>query len=181
METYDNYYKDYKSLDKSDAFGGMPQWNKPKDLSDEARDGTSFRQNNYFTSMLKRYGREDFLYFLKPDQIQKSAKERIFREMVQGRIDYSIFGTYFQDPKFIGNLLVSAENELKNNTVILRALTYYERDYSDSDVLYLRSKYTSLVYVYQYLVNKIRETKLSGNVGCLTDMQYVLGEYRNLL
>lgn len=174
-------YKTYTPMDEITPIGDLTKWTKPKDLSDDIRNGNEIRQNNYFTSQIKRMGREDFIYFLKPDQIQKAGKERIFREMIQGRIDYGIFGMYFQDAKFIGNLLIIAEKELKDNTVILQALTYYEKDYSNPDVLYLRSKYTSLVYVYQILVNKLQDVKLSGNVGCLSNIQYTLGEYRNLL
>lgn len=179
---YNDYYKDFQPLDDESPIGGLDKWVKPKDLSDTIKDNNSgIRQNNYFTTMIKRFNREDFLYFLKPDQIQKSAKERIFREIIQGRIDYGLFGMYFQDSKFIGNLLVSAENELKNNTEILKALTYYEINHSNPDVLYLRGKYTSLVFVYNYLVNKLQEVKATGSVGCLSDTQYILGEYRNLL
>ena len=39
--------------------------------------------------------------FLKPEQIQRAAKERIFREMARGQIDYGQFGKYYLDGKFL--------------------------------------------------------------------------------
>lgn len=140
------------------------------------------KQNNYFTSMLNKFPNGDFIYYLKPEHIQKSAKERIFKEIIQGKIDYSIFGQYFIDSKFLENLLIASKDELNNNTLIRDALMLYDNTYpGNSFVMATRSRYESLAYIYSVLTDKFNIIKATGNVGILADTQYVLGAYRNVL
>ena len=110
-------------------------------------------QNNYFTSNIRRYNREDFVCMMKPEQIQRDAKNRIFRELVQGKIDYSIYGKYFLEPKFIDNLIISADNELRNNTTILN----------------------------QTILNRLNLVRMYSNVGYLTDLSAVLVNQRTFI
>ena len=59
-------------------------------------------KNNYFTSMIDRYG-EDFLnnmnYGYLVNNIQKDSS-RIFREMMGGNIDMTKYAKYFANPTF---------------------------------------------------------------------------------
>ena len=82
-------------------------------------------RQNYFDQKIRQYG-EDFLMSLTPNTIQNDAKRRIFKEMIQGHIDYSTYGKYFIDTKFFENLLVAAWNELQNNTIIRDALIEFD-------------------------------------------------------
>ena len=132
-------------------------------------------QRNYFTSQITRFQTEDFIVALKPEQIQRSAKERIFREMVRGQIDYTEFGKYFLDSKFLSNLIIAAENELTNNAILSSALELYDFTYpGQMEVIHNRTKHGNLCLIYQVLLDRLNTVQLTGNVGCLTDIQYVL-------
>ena len=141
------------------------------------------QENNFFSNMKKKYdGVPNFVWYLKPEQIQKSAKDRIFREMIRGQISYDDNGQYFQDSKFLENLIIAAQDELINNSTIRDALVYYDSSLpGNQNVITLRARYENLVYIYNVLYNKLMNVKMSGNVGCLIDIQNILGAYRNAL
>jgi len=139
-------------------------------------------QNNYFTATLKKYPEGNFIALLKPEQIQRSAKERIFREMVRGQIDYTDFGAYFQDSKFLENLLIAAQDELNNNTIICNALYLLDqKNPGNVDVFNLLNKYNTLCYIFNVLVNRLTGVKMEGNIGYLTDIQYILANCKNVM
>lgn len=137
------------------------------------------QQHNYFTNMIKRYnGNTEFVSLLKPEQIQRSAKERIFREMVRGQIDYSLFGIYFENPKFLENLIVAAQNELENYNTIFCALDFYDNTFpGNSNVFYNKGKFIALINIFSVLCDRLYKVKMDGNIGHLTDIQYVLKNY----
>ena len=131
--------------------------------------------NNYFTSSIKKYGTADFISMLRPEEIQRSAKERIFREMVKGKIDYTEFGQYFLEPNFLANLIIACDNELTNNVVVSNALELYDLTFPGHiEVIHNRTKHQNLVFIYATLLDRLRTVELTGNVGVLTDIQYVL-------
>lgn len=131
--------------------------------------------NNYFTNMISRYSTEDFVHFLKPEQIQRSAKERIFREMVRGQIDFSVHGKYFQDSKFLENLIIAATDELNNNIAVNAALEFYDMNRpGDMIIIRNRVKHSNLVAIYNAIVIRLNNVKFTGNIGYLTDLPYVL-------
>ena len=131
--------------------------------------------NNYFTNMISRYSTEDFVHFLKPEQIQRSAKERIFREMLRGQIDFSVHGKYFQDSKFLENLIIAATDELNNNIAINAALEFYDMNRpGDMIIIRNRVKHSNLVVIYNAIVIRLNNVKFTGNIGYLTDLPYVL-------
>ena len=138
--------------------------------------------NNYFTTMISRYNNEDFVPLIKPEQIQRSAKERIFREMVRGQIDYTVHGKYFQDNKFLENLLVAANDEYNNCVAISNALSFYDI-HCPGQIGVVRNniKYANLVSIYYILYNKLYSIKVDGNIGVLTDIPYVLKEYSKFM
>lgn len=138
---------------------------------------------SYFGAMRHRYANTpNFIWYLKPEQIQKSAKERIFKEMIRGQIDYAQNGQYFQDPKFLDNVIIAARDELNNNTIIRDALKYTDMCFpGDLNRITLLSRYESLVVVFNEIYNRLYRLKFSGNIGELADLQYIMGNYRNLL
>ena len=139
-------------------------------------------KQNYFDQTIRQYG-DDFIMCLTPDNIQRSAKKRIFREMIQGHIDYSVYGKYFQDPKFLENLLIAAWDELKVNTLLLNALTEYDYNHpGDNYTITQKGRYTRLVYVYNVLYTALNNVKYYGyNVGYLSSLSSVLYQDRNIL
>ena len=138
---------------------------------------------NYFDSMERRYqDAPNFVIYLKPEQIQRSAKERIFREMVKGNVDYSEHGRYFQDEKFLENVLTAARDELSNNITIRNALVFQDTHMPGIEsVIALRARYEILCYVFNILVSKLEMVKLTDDIGHLVDIPYILSGYRNQL
>jgi len=137
---------------------------------------------SYFGAMRKKFQDDNIVWYLKPEQIQKAAKDRIFREMVSGVINYSENGKYFQDSKFLENLILAAQNELTNNIIIRDALRMYTcmfPGYMDAGKLVAR--YENLSYIMNIILNKLNEVKFTGNIGVLTDIQRSIGHYKNLL
>lgn len=139
-------------------------------------------QNNYFSNTIRRYNTDDFVRFLKPEQIQKSAKERIFREMVRGQIDYVEYGKYFVDSKFLENLIIAADNELTNNNTIYNALRYYDLNFPGQIVvIHNITRFSGLCFIFDNLLQRLNNVKVSSNIGHLADIQYVLSNYRNYI
>jgi len=136
------------------------------------------QQNNYFTMMLNKYnGNENFIVALKPEQIQRSAKERIFREMIRGQIDYTKYGKYFADTKFLENLIIAADNELTNNSVVSTALQFYDLNYpGDVNIRYNVARYNNLTIIYNAILYRLMMIKQTGDIGWLTDLQHVVRE-----
>jgi hypothetical protein len=148
------------------------------------RDPATFNvQNNYFTGLEKKYpGDPNPIVHLKPEQIQKSAKDRIFKEMVKGQIDYSQYGQFFFDPKFIGNLLIAANDELNNNPSLREALVFYDLHYPNNPkIITLLNKHTGLMQIYGVLVDKLNMVSTYDNIGYLTDISYILANFRNII
>lgn len=134
------------------------------------------QQNNYFSSMIKRFdGNVDFVSLITPEMIQKSAKERIFREMSKGQIKYEEYGNYFLDPKFLDNLIVAANDELNNNATVCKALEYFDLTFPGDQSVYInRVRYSCLLNIYSIIFQRLSMVKATGNIGSLTDIQYVL-------
>lgn len=138
---------------------------------------------SYFGSMKRKYqDATNFIWYLKPEQIQKAAKERIFKEMIRGQIDYGENGQYFQDPKFLDNLIIAARDELVNNTTIRDALRFTDMNIpGQANVIINLSRFEGLSVVYNEIYNRLVSLRFTGDVGQLADLQYKMGNYRNLL
>lgn len=140
------------------------------------------RSHNYFDMMIERYNSEDFVVNITAEQIQKSAKNRIFREMVKGEIDYAMYGGYFLDPKFLENLIIAAQDELRNKETIYNALRFYDFYHPGSiDVVYNITLYQNLVIVYTAILQRLSSLKYGGDIGILTDIQYVLRDQKKYM
>lgn len=141
------------------------------------------RINNYFDMMLDRFnGDQDFVLKITPEQIQRSAKQRIFREMVKGEIDYTKYGQFFINPKFLENLIIAAQDELTNKTVISNALRFYDLSFPGSiDVIHNCNLYQNLAVIYNVLYSKLNSLKFCGDIGILIDIQYILKDYKKYM
>lgn len=139
--------------------------------------------NNYFDMMLNRYdGDRDFIVKITPEQIQRYAKQRIFREMVRGEIDYTVYGNYFLNPKFLENLIIAAQDELRNKSTIADALRYYDFNFPGNiDVIHNCNLHLNLVVIYDHLYQKLTTLKFGGDIGVLIDIQYVMKDYQKYM
>ncbi len=139
-------------------------------------------QQNYIDQQIRNYG-EEFITYLKPEQIQRNAKTRIFKEMIQGKFDYTVYGKYFADSKFFENLFVACYDELQNNTLIAMSLREFDLHHPGNQLTtILLGKYNSLVQVYTVLYNALYSMKFDNyNPGHLQGISAMLYNYRNLL
>ena len=119
---------------------------------------------SYFGAMKRKFQDDNIIWYQKPEQIQKYAKERIFREMVRGNIDYAENGHYFLDLKFLDNLIQAAQDELINNTIIRDSLRYYNYCFpGQQPVQNQLARYENLVYVMNVIHTKLSEVKYIRN------------------
>ena len=137
-------------------------------------------KQNYFDMNIRQNG-EDFINGLPPRSVQSSARRRIFREIINGEIDFSMYGKYFTDNRFIENLLIPAREELNINATIRDALINYDLCFPGTLAGAIKGKYVGLAYIYETLVDRFEKVKCSGNIGFLLDIPAVLRNYRNLM
>lgn len=139
-------------------------------------------QQNYFSNMRNRYQNDNFIPMISPEQIQRAAKNRIFREMVKGQIDYETDGPYFLDPKFLENMIIAASNELNNKRVIAAALRFYDMNFP-GDVLVVHNLTINegLSAVYNIIYIKLMTLKSTGDIGILVDIPHLTKNYRNII
>ena len=95
---------------------------------------------------------------------------------------YSIFGFYYNDSKFLENLLIAAQDELINNSTERDALGLYNATYpGNQTAINLFSRHDALTRIYSVLTDKLSYVKRTGNIGYLADIQYILAAYKNAL
>jgi hypothetical protein len=139
-------------------------------------------RNNYFQEMEQRFGGGDEYWVTAqtPNDIQKSARKRIFKEMVNGIYDYEKVGKYFKDPKILENITVAAFNELQTYALLYNAVGYYKTIYPDYPNIGLEFTHiTNIYYIYNVIYNKLLELRATNNLGVLFDIPMLLGPYRN--
>lgn len=133
--------------------------------------------NNYFTSKLREYnGDANFTKYLRPEDIQRSAKDRILKEMARGRIDYTKYGKYFtEDSKFLENVYIVAKTEYENSSAILLALKFYDLS-CPGNLLVVRNlyRYNNINYMYSVLASRLGRLRETGDIGVLADIQFIL-------
>lgn len=139
--------------------------------------------NNWFTTMRSRYnGDENFITALRPEQIQRDAKNRIFREMARGQIDYIKEIKYFKDPKFLDNLIVIADELTRESTLLYNSLTLYDQMYpGDVNIRNLSRKYSEHQFIYGTILTKLQQMKFYDNIGVFSDLAAIIcGRYKNI-
>jgi hypothetical protein len=137
---------------------------------------------NYFQDMEQRFGGGDEYWVTAqtPQDIQRSAHKRIFREMVNGAYDYEKVGKYFQDPKILENITVAALNDLQTYELYYNAVGLYKYYYPAYDNIgWEFTHITNLRYIFSVIYNKLCELKATNNVGVLFDIPMLLGPYKS--
>ena len=138
------------------------------------------KRKNYLTNMVSQYG-DNWIVNLSPDDIQRASK-RIFREMTRGMIDYEEVGKYFQDAKFLDNLIVSANNELEVNTLLHQSLCLFKNCNPNLNSPLLNAQINhryALCVIYSTIIEKLNQVKYNNNIGYLVDITGLLYNYKN--
>lgn len=137
-------------------------------------------KNCYIQMMANQRG-EDWLIYIRPEEIQNSTK-RIIKDMVRGNIEYEKYGAVFLDPKFMENLLIGVSNELESNAFNYNGCQILYSMYPSTPNLPQHVNHLArLVFIYTTIKSKLETVKLSGNVGFLTDIPGLLYADRNHL
>lgn len=138
-------------------------------------------KTNYFQDMEQRYqGNENaWINVITPQDIQKSAIKRIFREMVNGGYDYEKYGQYFLDSRFLENLIVAASNKVEYYTLLNNAVLMYR----NACPIYpnIGSHFThiqNLYYIYSTIYYKLLDVRNSMNISPLIEVSPILYPYR---
>lgn len=141
---------------------------------------TKGRKTCWIEEQVAQKGSE-WLTRINPESIQTMAKRRIFREMVMGFIDYEKYGIYFQDPKFLENVILAAREELQSNTVVMNALTLMDNTYpGQPEVIKNRTRYERRVYVFEVLYKYLQMVRTNYyNIGYLNDIASILRAFNN--
>lgn len=138
------------------------------------------KTNSYIEMMIAQRG-EEWITTVRPEDIRNSTK-RIVKDMVKGSIPYEKYGYCFLDPKFLENLLIGVCNELESNTFNYNGCQLLQATYPSIPNLPQHVNHLSrVVYIYGTIRNKLEMVKMTGNVGCLTDIPGLLYNDRNHL
>lgn len=137
-------------------------------------------KNNFFQDQIKKNGEESIL-LMNPTWIQTQAKRRIFREMVRGDINYEVYGKFFQDPKFLENLIIAAKGESDVCTIQYMALREYELNHPGIPLTSeLVAHYYALMNIYNTLHTQMTLCRNNYyNVAYLTGIAPVLATMKN--
>lgn len=139
-------------------------------------------RTNYFQDMENRYNNneENWIVSQTPQDIQKSARKRIFREMVNGGYDYEKYGKYFLNPKILENITVAASNEMATYALLYNAVGYYRQVYPNYPNIGIEFTHiNNMYYIYSVIYNKLIALKNTENIGILVDIPALLYPYRN--
>lgn len=136
------------------------------------------KYTNWFDVQRQKYAayeQDSWIRLLDPVVIQRDAKKRIFREIVQGRIDYAEDGIKFTEQTFLANLMKAAEDEINEKSCILNDLILSAMINGGSVTRSnLISKYTALTRIYNSIYSCLSIVKATGNIGPLAQLQYKL-------
>lgn len=138
-------------------------------------------KNNYFQDMEQRYqgNEEAWINLVTPQNIQRDAIKRIFKEMVNGGYDYEKYGRYFLDSRFLENLIVAAGTKLEYYTLLSNAVSMF-RGYSPTypNIGAHLTHVQNLNYIYSVLYNKLLEVRSTYNIAALVEVSPLTYSYR---
>ncbi len=160
------------------------------------------KYNNWFTRIVDQRGEDFLLYRLTCDEVGRNA-ERIFDDMIEGRIDYVRQGKYIVLPTVIKTLIDYCINKISINRAFQYSLGYLYNDYinmmqyrydqdrmnalSRIDNSLSRSIIQATVIVNQDLVKyesiyyKLKYIDETGNVSILLNLPNELGNNRKFI
>lgn len=160
------------------------------------------KYNNWFTKIIDQRGEEFLLYKLSCDEVGKNA-ERIFDDMINGRIDYTKQGKYIVLPTVIKTLIAYCSNEIAINQARRYSLWYAYEDYNNmikycndqSRIDKLSAIDSSLfknivqamviaeqdLFRYELIYQKLQYIDQTGNISVLLNLPNELGNNRKFI
>lgn len=139
-------------------------------------------KTNYFQDMENRYqgNEESWINVISPQDIQKSAVKRIFKEMINGAYNYELQGKYFTDSRFLENLIIAASNKMEYYTLLNNSVSVYRGYYpSYVNIGAHHTHIQNLNYMYSVLYYKLLEVRNSMSIAPLVEISPMLYPYRN--
>ena len=135
---------------------------------------------NYFSQSIEKMG-ENFLAQKTTDMIRRDAKNRIFKDIVNGSIDYTKYGRYFMDSRFLNQLISTAEEELNIHRVQRMALEFYDFSFPGYPlVIELVKRERVIEYVLDMIYNYLKLVRDSNfDVGYLPQLTMKICKYKN--
>ena len=128
---------------------------------------------NYITMNENRMG-QNWINIIQPENIQRSTK-RIVKEIAKGQVDYEKQGMYFQDMKFLENLIIGISNELEINTLNYSACMFYYQYYPMTPNMGPHINHLErVIYIYNTILERLQYVKATRNIGYMVDIQGLL-------
>ena len=135
---------------------------------------------SYFDTNVQKGG-EDFLLGKSVQEIQKDAKKRIFKDMVFGNIDYSKYGKYFMDARFLQLLINTSEEEMIKHQLLFAAISGFDLANPGINRVPQLISTESQLYSVFYCINSylimVRDNDF--NISCLPELSLKIYQYRN--
>ena len=132
------------------------------------------RRENYFEMNLKDHD-ENFINTRSPQDLQRDARKRIFKDMIFGNIDYETFGSYFTNPNFIDALITVANVEAQKHSVTASALGAYSNATCDPVAYTLFIQHQNVAQVLSFIRYDLEAVKNNGyDISPLTQLQIQL-------
>lgn len=144
-------------------------------------------RNNYFTSMIDRFG-EDFLNTMPNGNLINSIQRdssRIFREMVGGNIDMEKYAPYFAHPTFLNTLIDISYRMYEVSNYEFFVFQYYISNEEnrgvriDDNYIRLREQWRIKKDMYSIINIGLNNFRVDPNPGYLVAMGSSLTSYSN--
>ena len=137
------------------------------------------KRENYFEMNLRDHD-ENFINTRSPQDLQRDAKKRIFKDMIYGNIDYELYGSYFTNPNFIEALITVAGVEEQKHTVTSMALDQYYAATSNPVAFSLCIQHKNCAYVLGCIRYDLEQLKNNNyDISPLTQLQIQLASVAN--
>lgn len=138
------------------------------------------KKMNYFQTNIQRFG-EDFLDFKKAEEIQRDCKF-IFKDMVFGNIDYEKYGMYFMEPRFLEQLIIKSDIDMRKHNLKYRALYEFGIKYNDMDASQLAAIEANMFNIMSTIHEQLLLVKYNNyNISYLTYLPSKLRDFRNTI
>lgn len=132
--------------------------------------GNNKGRDNYFQSSIKRYG-QNFHHVKTIKMLQYDAKHRLFREMLDGKINYDEFGCYFTDPQYLDILITESESLANEHKTIATALYTMAQATGNPVAMQLYNRHNNIGTVFGYINSMLTAVKATG----YNNLQYLIG------
>lgn len=140
------------------------------DATASVSQGNNKGRDNYFQASIKKYG-PNFHHSKTLQMLQYDAKHRLFREMVEGKINYDEFGIYFTDPQYLDILIAQAQSLFHEHDVISNALLMFYDQIGGPIPQQLGNRHRNVANVFFVITQQLNAVKATNyNIQYLTSI-----------